>query len=125
MSRTTIRWRFIGSNFAARPVSSVTIFQLAGGARKVTRISELIGLRKGQAYRARDSLEFDQTGVAHGDAVGVFRATGYVPHLLTRFAAGHPLSESLFAARDLAEIAPTAADEEDEIVEEGFEADEE
>ena len=80
----------------------VHVSRLAGGQRKVTRVSELVGLRKGKAYRVRDIFVFDQTGVADGGAVGTFRATGYVPQVLVRLAAaGHPLDESLFAAGEL------------------------
>lgn len=87
----------------------VQVSRLAGGARKITRVSELIGLRKGKHYRVRDIFVFDQTGVVNGAAVGSFRATGYVPQLLLRLAAaGRPLNESLFAPRDLLEIVPRA-----------------
>jgi hypothetical protein len=57
----------------------VHVSRQAGGARKVTRVSELIGLKKGRHYRVRDIITFDQTGVVKGGAVGTFRATGYAP----------------------------------------------
>jgi pilus assembly protein CpaF len=82
----------------------IHISRLAGGARKITRVSELRGLRKGTGYRVRDVFVFDQTGVVDGQAVGVFKATGYTPRLLDRMtAAGRPLSAELFSARSLGE----------------------
>lgn len=85
----------------------VHVSRLAGGDRKITRISELIGLRKGRHYRVRDIFVFEQTGVVNGAAVGKFVATGYAPHLLVKLAAaGTPLSDRLFTPRDLMEIGP-------------------
>ncbi|HXD85405.1 MAG TPA: CpaF family protein [Urbifossiella sp.] len=88
----------------------VHVARLAGGNRKITRISELLGIRKGRIYRVRDIFVFEQTGVVNGHAVGTFKATGYLPHVLSRLAAmGRPLPESMFAARDLAKIGPPAS----------------
>ena len=85
------------------------VSRLAGGQRRITRISELIGLRKGQFYRVRDIFLFEQTGVVNGHAVGNFRVTGHVPQMLAKFAAaGHPLPEKLFAERSLGHVAPPA-----------------
>jgi pilus assembly protein CpaF len=93
----------------------VHVSRLAGGARKITRISELIGLRKGKIYRVRDIFVFQQTGVVSGNAVGQFKATGYVPLVLERLkAAGRPLPEKMFAARTLAEIEPLATEAEED-----------
>jgi pilus assembly protein CpaF len=90
----------------------VHVARLAGGARKITRISELIGLRKGTRYRVRDVFVFEQTGVVNGHAIGTFRTTGYVPQLLVRFAAaGYPIDEGAFAARELLEVLPPAVEE--------------
>ncbi|HEY3789417.1 MAG TPA: CpaF family protein [Urbifossiella sp.] len=87
----------------------VHVSRLAGGQRKITRISELVGLRQGKIYRVRDIFVFEQTGVVNGHAVGAFKATGYVPRVLARLeAAGRPLPEKLFAARDLEHIGPPA-----------------
>ena len=88
----------------------VHVSRLAGGARKVTRISELAGRGKRGGYVVKDVFVFDQTGVENGQAVGVFRATGYVPRLVKRLAAqGHKLPERLFAPRDLLVVRPTVA----------------
>ncbi|MBY0514737.1 MAG: Flp pilus assembly complex ATPase component TadA, partial [Gemmataceae bacterium] len=92
----------------------VHVSRVAGGDRKITRVSELVGLKKGRAYRVRDVFTFDQSGVVNGAAVGTFRATGYLPQLRVKLqTAGRPLPESLFAARDLLEVhaRATAADE--------------
>ncbi len=88
----------------------VHLSRLAGGARRVTRVSELLGVnRKTKAYRVRDIFRFDQEGVVRGVATGVFRATGYVPALVARLdTAGFPVPESLFAARDLLQVLPPA-----------------
>src|SRR5262249_55290459 len=45
----------------------VQLARLKGGARKVMRISEIIGLKKGR-YRVRDIFGFEQTGVEDGRA---------------------------------------------------------
>ena len=88
----------------------VHVARLAGGQRKITRISELVGLAKGKIYRVRDIFVFEQTGVVNGHAVGAFKATGYVPKVLARLAsAGRPLSEKLFAERTLMEIQAPAS----------------
>ncbi len=93
----------------------VHVSRLAGGSRKITRISELVGLRKGKRYEVRDIFTFEQTGVVNGSAIGIYRATGYVPELLVRLAAsGRPLNDSLFAERPLLEIVPKADEVEDE-----------
>ncbi len=96
----------------------VHVSRLAGGARKVTRISELRGLKKGNNYRVRDIFVFDQTGVTDGQAVGAYRTTGYTPRLLARMAtAGRPMAKDLFASRELTASSrlalPPANDEED------------
>ena len=80
----------------------VHVSRLAGGERKITRVSELVGLRKGKAYRVRDVFAFDQTDVVNGQAVGSYRATGYVPQVLVRLAAaGHPVHDAIFTAGEL------------------------
>jgi pilus assembly protein CpaF len=93
----------------------VHVSRLAGGARRITRISELVGLRKGKSYRVRDIFVFEQTGVVNGNAVGQFKTTGYVPLVLGRLeAAGHPLPASMFAERTLLEIVPSATEDEED-----------
>jgi pilus assembly protein CpaF len=79
----------------------VHLSRLKGGARKVTRISELVGLRN-RNYVVRDIFGFRQYGVRDGVAYGEFYATGKVPRCLERIrAAGIELPESLFAKRTI------------------------
>lgn len=89
----------------------VHVARLEGGARKVTRIAELVGRGKRGGYVVRDVFAFEQTGVEAGQAVGRFRATGYAPRFLSRLqAAGRPLPPSLLAPRDLLAIGPAVAE---------------
>lgn len=75
--------------------------RLKGGPRRLMRLSEIVGLRKGK-YVVRDLFRFTQTGVIDGMAVGEFAATGYVPKFLPKLrAAGIDVSEGLFAERTL------------------------
>ncbi|MCS7168485.1 MAG: CpaF family protein [Gemmatales bacterium] len=79
----------------------VHLTRLKGGARKVTRISELVGLRN-RNYVVRDIFGFRQYGVRNGVAYGEFYATGKIPRCLERVrAAGIELPESLFAKRTI------------------------
>jgi len=79
----------------------VQLSRLKGGARRVMRVSEIVGL-KGRRYVVRDIFRFEQTGIRGGAAVGEFRATGYVPRCLTRLkAAGQDLPPDLFTERVL------------------------
>ena len=87
----------------------VHVSRLSGGQRRITRVSELLGLRKTNSYRVRDIFVFEQTGVVNGHATGSFKATGYVPKMLANFtASGRALPEKLFAARSFGPIAPPA-----------------
>ncbi len=80
----------------------VHLNRLKGGARKVMRISEIVGMKRSKFYVIRDLFEFCQTGVVNGQAVGHFRATGRLPAILSRLhASGIDLPESLFAERIL------------------------
>src|ERR1700724_2133880 len=86
----------------------VQLARLKGGARRVMRISEIIGLKKHRRYMVRDLFGFRQTGVHDGVAVGEFYATGHLPECLERLhAAGIDLAPDLFAERTL----PVAAGE--------------
>ena len=62
----------------------VHLSRLQGGARKITRISEVLGMEKGE-IRIEDVFGYRQTGVdAGGNAVGEFYATGHRPACLER-----------------------------------------
>jgi pilus assembly protein CpaF len=78
----------------------VQLARLKGGARRVSRISEIVGVENG-AYRLEDIFGFEQTGLdGDGNAAGEFYATGYKPQCLTRLkAAGIELPAGLFEAR--------------------------
>jgi pilus assembly protein CpaF len=79
----------------------IHLSRLKGGARKVIRVSELVGLRR-KNYVVKDIFGFHQTGVRDGAAVGDFYATGYVPAFLARLkASGIELPPELFAERIL------------------------
>lgn len=86
----------------------IHLSRLKGGARKVMRVSEIVGFRKNR-YRVRDIFTFTQTGVHKGMAVGDFHATGYVPRFLGRLrSAGIDVPESLFEKRILSSTTPSA-----------------
>ncbi len=90
----------------------VHLSRLKGGARKVMRITELTGFRKGR-YRVRDIFNFKQTGVRDGVAIGEFHANGHPPRFLERLrASGIELPESLFEKRVLTSpmILPTISE---------------
>jgi pilus assembly protein CpaF len=82
----------------------VQIGRLKGGARKLLRVSEIVGVRKQTHYVVRDLFVFRQTGVVAGRAVGEFYATGTVPTCLDKLhAAGVDLPVELFRERILPE----------------------
>jgi pilus assembly protein CpaF len=91
----------------------VHVSRLAGGARKITRISELLGLRKDLNYRVKDIFRFEQSGVENGQAIGTFAMTGYVPKVNVRFGQmGYPIDESFYTARTLGDFYTLAPSEE-------------
>ncbi len=90
--------QYIGS--ALRIV--VHLARLKGGARRVMRISEIVGLKKRRHYVVRDLFGFRQTGIRSGAAIGEFYATGHVPACMERLhALGVELPAELFAERTL------------------------
>jgi pilus assembly protein CpaF len=90
-------------NYIAMAIPLVVhIARLRGGARKVVRISEIVGLSARRHYRVRDIFTFNIVGVKDGHAVGTFAATGYVPRFLTRLiASGYDLPPEMFDQRTL------------------------
>lgn len=79
----------------------IHLARLKGGARRVMRISEIVGIKDG-AYQLEDIFGYEQTGVQNGQAVGEYFATGYRPVCLKRFqAAGIDVPDTLFEARKL------------------------
>ncbi|MCO6456396.1 MAG: CpaF family protein [Pirellulaceae bacterium] len=87
----------------------VHLTRLKGGARRVTRISEIVGVEGGD-YRLEDIFGFEQTGVdAEGNASGHFYTTGYRPICLNRLrSSGAALSDELFQAGSVAVPSPAA-----------------
>ena len=77
--------------------------RLKGGPRRVTQVSEIVGVRDG-AYEVEDIFGFEQTGVnADGVAVGEFFVTGYRPKCLHRLKAhGISLPDEMFLRRRIA-----------------------
>jgi pilus assembly protein CpaF len=62
----------------------VQVQRLMGGKRKVTSVSELVGM-DGDQIVINDIFRFEQTGLdGDGAAVGNFIATGVVPHCLEK-----------------------------------------
>ncbi len=76
--------------------------RLQGGVRRVTAITELVGMEQ-DTITLQDLFEYQQTGVSgEGKAVGVFRTTGVRPTFMERFAsAACTLPQDLFTARIL------------------------
>jgi pilus assembly protein CpaF len=76
--------------------------RLAGGARRVTSVTEVVGM-EGDVIVTQDVFSFHQTGVdSEGRAVGQFQATGIRPALWPRLhAAGYPLPPTMFQQRVL------------------------
>jgi pilus assembly protein CpaF len=78
----------------------VQVARLKGGARRLTRISEIVGLKRRKAYVVKDIFGYRQTGVHDGMAVGEFYATGYVPAFLPKLHAhGIDLAPEMFKER--------------------------
>lgn len=88
-------------NYVATAIKLVVqLARLKGGARKVIRVSEIVGLRKRRSYVVRDVFGFRQTGVREGRAIGEFYATGHAPKILERLhSAGADLPKEMFAER--------------------------
>lgn len=73
--------------------------RLSSGARKVTSISEVVGLVNGTDMVLRELFIFKQTGMGAGGAIeGHFTATGQLPSFLAELRVkGIPLDDTLFA----------------------------
>ena len=76
--------------------------RLQGGVRRVTAITELVGMEQ-ETITLQDLFEYQQTGVSsQGRATGVFRGTGVRPTFMERFvSAACPVPPELFAERVL------------------------
>ena len=80
----------------------VQLARLRGGVRKVTQVSEVVGIVNGE-FVVQDICGFEQTNVNSSKrAVGEFYFSGYAPAVLGRIqAAGIALPSELFGARRL------------------------
>ncbi len=80
----------------------VQVSRLVGGARKVVKITEVVGM-EGENLTAHDLFLFKQTGVdRERRAAGYFHTTGIRPHYLERLAAaGLALPPEVFERRVL------------------------
>ena len=76
--------------------------RLQGGPRKVTHITEVLGM-EGETVVTQDLFKFNVTGIdENGKAVGNFESTGVRPHCMERLeASGVRLPANLFSARVL------------------------
>ncbi|MGE5197274.1 MAG: ATPase, T2SS/T4P/T4SS family [Deltaproteobacteria bacterium] len=72
--------------------------RLSDGSRKITQISELLGMKEDGSVDLRDIFIFKQIGLdSKGKVTGDFHATGYVPSFLEQIRAkGINLPESVF-----------------------------
>ena len=84
----------------------VHLARLKGGVRRVTRISEIIGIENGE-YEMQEIFGYRQSGVDEsGAATGTFYASGNVPRISRRLTElGIELPEEIFKARDIMHVA--------------------
>jgi pilus assembly protein CpaF len=75
----------------------VQVSRLQDGSRKITAISEVLGIREGRV-EVQDVFLFDRSGVTpDGKVQGRFRSSGVLPNILQRIKiAGIQLNESVF-----------------------------
>lgn len=97
MAKLDLPSRFIRQQMASVIQMLVQTARLSDGTRKVTHISEVIGLSD-MNIEVRDIFVFEQTGLAEdGRVLGRFRGTGVSPRFLERLRVlGLPLSPTLF-----------------------------
>jgi len=78
----------------------VHLARLKGGIRRVTRVSEIVGIKDGD-YHLEEVFGFEQQGVGEdGIAFGQFYATGYRPMCLEQLqASGVEMPDDLFEAK--------------------------
>jgi pilus assembly protein CpaF len=97
MAKLDLPSRFIRQQMASVVHLLVQTSRLSDGTRKITHVSEVLGLTDFQ-IRVRDIFVFEQTGVAgDGRVLGRFRGTGVTPNFSERLrVSGLPLSPKLF-----------------------------
>ena len=74
--------------------------RLADGSRKITQITEVVGMKGEEEVDMRDIFLFQQTGVdGTGKVIGEFKATGYIPSFIEKISVkGISLPENVFKA---------------------------
>ena len=92
--------RALRSQFASAVDLIIQASRLQGGPRKVTSISEVVGM-EGDTIIMQEIFKFQQAGVdQNGRAHGEFIATGVRPSFMDRLdQAGYPLAADLFRQR--------------------------
>ena len=92
----------LGTAFAAAVDLIIQASRLQGGPRKVTSISEIVGM-EGDTIIMQEIFAFRQQGVdQNGRAFGEFMATGIRPTFMDRLeTAGYHLPGDLFRQRSL------------------------
>jgi len=76
--------------------------RLTGGVRRITSITEVIGM-EGDVILTQDLFRFVQHGIdEEGKAYGIYRAEGILPHRIDQIrASGTNLDPSFFIEREL------------------------
>ena len=94
--------RALRTQFAAAVDMIIQVNRLQGGPRKVTHITEVLGM-EGETVIMQDIFKFNQEGIDEtGRAYGSFEATGVRPGFMDRLeASGVRLPANLFAPRTL------------------------
>jgi len=102
MGGTELPMRALRHQFTAAVDLIIQANRLQGGPRKVTKITEVVGM-EGDTVVMQDIFEFVQEGIDEdGKAFGHFEATGVRPTFMSRLeAAGVRLPANLFANRVL------------------------
>jgi pilus assembly protein CpaF len=92
----------IRTQFAAAVDLIIQVNRMQGGPRKVTHITEVLGM-EGETVIMQDIFLFKQEGIdENGRAFGYFEATGVRPSFMDQLeSAGVRLPASLFAPRRL------------------------
>lgn len=98
MASSAIPDRVIRQMLASAVQIVIQVARLTDGSRKILSISEVIGVDDDQVVMEHVYV-FDRSGVGKtGKALGTFRATGHIPHLLGRMKAyGVQLPRSIFS----------------------------
>ena len=78
----------------------VHVSRFSDGSRKITGITEIVGLQEGFHLDMRDIFVFEHKGLDSGGKVlGVFKPTGYIPLCYEDFIThGIPLDKNVFSS---------------------------